>query len=154
MKKQLIALVATTTLASSAFAQTTVTAPWVRATVPQQTSGGAFMQLRSADSAKLVSVTSPVAASAQLHKMEMSGQMMKMREVDAIDLPAGQTVSLGSGGFHIMLTGLKKQLKEGESVPMSLVIEHQGGKRETIAVSAPVKPLTYAAPPDAATMRH
>ena len=134
MKKQMFALVATITLASTAFAQTTVTAPWVRATVPQQTASGAFMQLRSADSAKLVRSASPVAASAQMHKMEMSGQMMKMREVDAIDLPAGQTVNLASGGFHIMLVGLKNQLKEGESVPLSLVIEHKDGKRETIAV--------------------
>jgi copper(I)-binding protein len=144
MKKHTFALIASITLASSAFAQTTITAPWVRATVPQQTSGGAFMQLRSADSAKLVSVASPMAASAQLHKMEMSGQMMKMREVDAIDLPAGQTVNLGSGGFHIMLVGLKNQLKEGDSVPLSLVIEHKDGKREKVSVSAPVKPLTYA----------
>jgi copper(I)-binding protein len=153
MKKQFFALIASVTLASSAFAQTTVTAPWVRATVPQQTSGGAFMELRSADSAKLVSVASSVAASVQLHKMEMSGQMMKMREVDAIDLPAGQTVNLASGGFHIMLIGLKKQLKEGENVPLSLVVEHKGGKRETIAVSAPVKPVTYA-PQGAAPMPH
>ena len=60
-----------------------------------------------------------------MHKMEMTGQMMKMREVDGIDLPAGQTVNLASGGFHVMLIGLKRQLKEGDSVPLSLVIERK-----------------------------
>jgi copper(I)-binding protein len=154
MKKPLFALIASLSLASTAFAQTTVTQPWVRATVPQQTASGAFMQLRSADSAKLVSATSPIAASVQIHKMEMTGQMMKMREVDAIDLPAGETVNLASGGFHIMLVGLKRQLKEGETVPLSLVIERKNGKRETVAVDAPVKPLTYAAPQGAAPTHH
>lgn len=149
MKKHLFALIASITLASTAFAQTTVTEPWVRATVPQQTASGAFMQLRSPDAAKLVAVSSPVASSVQIHKMEMTGQMMKMREVDSIELPAGQAVNLASGGFHIMLVGLKHQLKEGENVPLSLVVERKAGKRETIAVSAPVKPLTYSAPQNA-----
>jgi copper(I)-binding protein len=144
MKKHLAALIASIALAANAFAQTTVTAPWVRATVPQQSASGAFMQVRSADSARLVAVTSPVATSVQLHKMEMNGQMMKMREVDGIDLPAGETVNLASGGYHVMLFGLKRQLKEGDAVPLSLVVERDKGKRETIAVNAPVKPLTYA----------
>lgn len=144
MKKHLIALIASIALASNALAQTTVIDPWVRATVPQQSASGAFMQLRSADSARLVAASSPVAASVQLHKMEMVGQMMKMREVDGVDLPAGATVSLASGGYHVMLFGLKHQLKDGDVVPLSLVVERNKGKRETIAVNAVVKPLTYA----------
>jgi periplasmic copper chaperone A len=146
MKKHIFALIASITLTSTAFAQTTVTDPWVRATVPQQTASGAFMQLRSPDAAKLVAVSSPFANSVQIHKMEMTGQMMKMREVDSIELPAGQTVNLASGGFHIMLIGLKHQLKEGENVPLSLVVERKAGARETGAVSAPVKALTFSAP--------
>lgn len=153
MKKHIFALIASITLASTALAQTAVTAPWVRATVPRQTASGAFMQLRSPDAAKLVAVSSPVANSVQLHKMEMTGQTMKMREVDSIELPPGQTINLASGGLHIMLFGLKHQLKEGESVPLSLVIERKAGKRETIAVNAPVKPLTYSAP-QSAPMHH
>lgn len=144
MNKHLIALVASIALASHAFAQTTVTAPWARATVPQQSASGAFMQIRSADNARLVAASSPLAASVQLHKMEMDGHMMKMREVDGIDLPAGATVNLASGGYHVMLFGLKRQLKEGDVVPLSLVVERNKGKRETIAVNAVVKPLTYA----------
>ena len=154
MKKHLFALIASIAFASAAFAQTTVTQPWVRATVPHQTASGAFMQLRSADTAKLVSATSPAAASVQIHKMEMTGQMMKMREVDAIDLPAGQTVNLASGGFHIMLIGLKQQLKEGESVPLALVVERKNGKRETVPVTATVKALTFAPPQSHAPTAH
>ena len=152
MKKQVGALIASIALCSTAFAQTTVTAPWVRATVPQQGASGAFLQLRSPDAARLVAVSSPAAHSAELHKMEMVGQLMKMGEVDGIDLPAGQTVQLASGGYHIMLLGLTHQLKEGDSVPLSLVIERKNGKRETLAVNAPVKPLAYAGSHGAAPM--
>lgn len=150
MKKPLFALIASIAFASTAFAQTSVTEPWVRATVPAQKASGAFLQVRSADAARLVSASSPVAKSVEIHKMEMHGQTMKMREVDGIDLPAGQTVTLASGGFHIMLVGLNKQLKEGESVPLTLVVQRKQGKNETVVVSAPVKALTYAAPNSAA----
>ncbi len=139
MNKHLFALIASIALASTAIAQTTVTEPWARATVPQQTSGGVYLQLRSPDAARLVKATSPAARSVEIHTMEMNGQMMKMREAEAIDLPAGQSV----GNFHIMLMGLKHQLKEGQSVPLSLTIEHKGGKRETVVVDAPVKPIGF-----------
>jgi copper(I)-binding protein len=154
MKKPVFALIASIALVSTAFAQTTVTEPWVRATVPQQTASGAFMQVRSPDAARLVSATSPVAKSVELHKMEMNGDRMKMRQVDGIDLPAGRNVDLASGGYHIMLVGLNRQLKEGESVPLSLVVERKTGKRETVAVTAPVKALTWTAPKSAAPMHH
>lgn len=139
MNKHLFALIASIALATSAFAQTTVTQPWARATVPQQTAGGVYLQLRSPDAARLVKATSPAARSVEIHTMEMNGQMMKMREVDAVDLPAGQSV----GNFHIMLIGLTQQLKEGQTVPMSLTIERKGGIRETVAVEAPVKPIGF-----------
>lgn len=154
MNKHLITLLASCALATSAFAQVSVYQPWARATVPQQTASGAFMQLRSATPARLVAVSSPVAAAAELHKMEMIGQMMKMRQVDSVELPAGEVVKLGAGGYHIMLTGLKRQLKEGETVPLSLVIEGKGGKRETVSVEALVKPIGFAGPQDSAAMHH
>ena len=71
MKPFFFALAASLVLASTAAAQTTVTNPWIRATVPQQTASGAFLQLRSPDNARLVAVNSPLAASVQLHKMDM-----------------------------------------------------------------------------------
>jgi copper(I)-binding protein len=63
---------------------------------------------------------------AELHQMAMEGQTMRMRAVGAIDLPAGQTVNLASGGYHVMLFDLKRQLKDGETVPVTLVIRNKG----------------------------
>jgi copper(I)-binding protein len=78
--------------------------------------------------------------------MAMEGQTMRMRAVESIELPAGQTVNLASGGYHGMLFELRRQLKEGEQVPLTLTVVDAAGKRADIAVSAPVRPLTYSAP--------
>jgi copper(I)-binding protein len=101
------------------------------------------MQLKSAKTVKLVEVKSPVAGRVELHQMAMEGQTMRMRAVDSIELPAGQTVNLASGGYHVMLFELKRQLKEGEQVPLSLTVVDAAGKRENLALTVPVKPLTY-----------
>jgi copper(I)-binding protein len=154
MNKLLIVLIASIVLGTTVQAQTTVTGAWVRATVPQQSASGAFMQLHSHDAARLVKVSSPAARSVEMHQMKMSGQLMKMRELDSIELPADQTVNLASGGFHIMLVGLKRQFKEGDSVPLSLVIERKTGKRETIVVNAQVKPLTFTGSQGSAPIHH
>ncbi|HMN76317.1 MAG TPA: copper chaperone PCu(A)C [Burkholderiaceae bacterium] len=122
-------------------AQTTVSEPWVRATVAQQKASGAFMSITSAHGGKLVSVASPVAGVAEVHEMAMSGNVMKMHAIPALALPAGQPVKLEPGGYHVMLMDLKQQLKEGEVVALTLVVEGRDGKRETIEVKAPVKAL-------------
>lgn len=145
MHKKLLVLVATTfatfaTIAApSASAQTVASGAWVRATVPAQKTGGAYLTLRSPDSARVVKGSSPVAETVEIHTMQMHGSVMSMREVPAIELPAGQAVS----NFHIMLVGLKRQLKEGETVPVALVVERSGGKREALQIDVAVKPLTY-----------
>jgi copper(I)-binding protein len=146
MNRQLLALALAGLVSLPALAQVSVSDPWVRATVPQQKVAGAFLQLKSAKPAKLVGVKTPVAGRVELHQMAMEGQTMRMRAVEAIDLPAGQTVNLASGGYHVMLFDLQRQLKEGEQVPLTLTVVDAAGKRETVAVSAPVRPLTYAAP--------
>jgi copper(I)-binding protein len=145
MKQHLCAMVLTM-LASCALAQVTVTAPWVRATVPQSKATGAFMQLQSARDARLVEARSSVAGVVQIHQMEMAGQMMRMHVVAGIDLPAGKPVILGAGGYHIMLMDLKRQLKEGDSVPLTLIVQARNQKREAIELTVPVKALTYAGP--------
>jgi copper(I)-binding protein len=126
-----------------ALAQVSVSDPWIRATVPAAKVAGAFMQVKSAKSVKLVEVKSPVAGRVELHQMAMEGQTMRMRAVESIDLPAGQTVNLAAGGYHVMLFDLQRQLKEGEQVPLTLVVQDAAGKRENVAVSVPVKALTY-----------
>lgn len=128
-------------VAGPVLAQVTVTAPWVRATVAQQSSTGAFMQLKSPKAVKLVSVSTPVAGIVEVHEMAMDGQIMRMRAVPALDLPADKTVELKPGGYHVMLMDLKGQVKAGDTVPMTLVFEGADQKRETVQVKATVKPL-------------
>jgi len=128
-------------LAASAQAQTTIKDAWVRGTVAQQKASGAFMHITSAQGGKLLSVSSPVAGVAEIHEMAMQGDTMRMRAVPALELPAGKAVELKPGGYHLMLMDLKQQLKAGDSVPLTLVVEGKDGKRETVAVQATVKAL-------------
>ena len=78
--------------------------------------------------------------------MTMEKDVMKMRAVPGLDLPAGKAVELKPGGYHVMLMDLKQQMKEGDTVPLTLVIEGKDKKRSTIEVKAPVKPLAAATP--------
>ena len=135
------ALGAALVIALPAMAQVTVTDPWVRGTVPGQMATGAFMQLKSATDAKLVEARSPVAGVVEIHEMALENNVMRMRAVPALDLPAGRTVELKPGGYHVMLMDLKHQLKEGEMVPVTLVID-AGGKRDTVEVKATVRAPT------------
>jgi copper(I)-binding protein len=133
-----------------AHAQVTVKDPWVRATVSQQKATGAFMQITSAQDARLVEAKSPVAGIIEIHEMAMEKDVMKMRALpNGLDLPAGKTVELKSGGYHVMLMDLKQQMKEGDTVPLTLVIEGKDKKRSTVELKAPVKPLVNASKPAA-----
>ncbi|KQQ89060.1 copper chaperone PCu(A)C [Massilia sp. Leaf139] len=146
MTRTLFALLAAGLFSTSALAQVTITEPWVRATVPNQKASGAFMRVQSAQAARLVGVSTPAAGRAELHEMAMENNTMRMRHVDAIDLPAGKPVHLASGGYHVMLFDLKRQLKEGETVPVTLVVEDAAKKSSSVTVEVQVKPLTYVAP--------
>ena len=134
--KKIAAFAAVALLAATAHAQVTVDKPWVRTTVAQQTTTGAFMTITSARGGKLVSASSPVAASVEVHEMKMEGDVMKMRPVEALALPAGKPVDLKSGSYHIMMMGLKAPVKAGDVVPIKLVVEDAKGKRETVDVQA------------------
>lgn len=143
MKKLAIATLLSLAASQVFAADVTVKESWIRATVPAATSSGAYMQLQSAQDARLIEVRSNVAATVEIHEMAMDGQTMRMRAVSGIDLPAGKPVDLSSGGYHVMLMDLKRQLKAGETVPLTLVIQKKGKKPESVAVEVPVKPLTY-----------
>jgi hypothetical protein len=127
------------------FAQVVISDPWVRATVPAQSATGAFMQINAATGARLVAARSSVAGIVEIHEMAMANNVMKMRAIPGLDLPAGKTVELKPGGYHVMLMDLKQQAKVGDSIALTLVIEGKDGKRETIAVNAPVKALDTSA---------
>lgn len=128
-------------LGPAARAQTAVQDAWVRGTVPQQKATGLFAQITSAAGGRLVAVSSPVAGVVEIHEMTMDGSTMRMRAVPFLELPPGKAVELKPGGYHVMLLDLKRQMKPGDTVPVTLVIEAAGGKRETLEVKAAVRPL-------------
>lgn len=144
MRKTLQHVVAALTIATamgSAQAQVTVADAWVRATVPQQKATGMFASVTSAKGGKVISASSPVADVVEIHEMAMDNNVMRMRSIPALDLPAGKAVELKPGGFHVMLMGLKQQVKEGDTVPVTLVVEGPDGKRENVEVKAPARAM-------------
>ncbi len=121
----------------AACAQVSVQDAWVRATIAQQKTTGAFMKLSSAQGARIVSASSPAASMVEIHEMKMAeGGVMQMRAVETLELPAGQTVALAPGGFHVMLMGLKAPIKLGDTVSLSLVVEGADKKRQTVEIKA------------------
>lgn len=121
--------------AAISHAQTTgieVKDAWVRTSVQGQKATGAFMNITAKDGAKLVGVSSPVAGLGEVHEMKMEGDVMKMRAITALDLPAGKTVALKPGGFHVMLMDLKTPLKKDSTIPLTLRFRDAQGKESTL----------------------
>ena len=111
--------------------------PYARATAAGQPIGGGFLKLANdgADD-KLLSASAAVSNSVELHEMKMEGDVMRMRQVDGIALPAGKSVELLPGGFHIMFVGLKAPLKAGDKFPMKLRFEKAGEVEVMVNVEA------------------
>lgn len=114
---------------------------WIRATVKGQSGTGGFMNLTASQALTLTGFSSPVAADSELHEMAMDGGVMRMRAVPSLLLPAGQTVSLrpGMGGQHLMLMDLKRQLKEGDEVVLTLLLRTADGKAVKQDIKVQVK---------------
>lgn len=114
---------------------------WVRGTVPGQSGTGAFMRLTASEPVQLVGVTTPAAGTAEVHEMKMEGDVMRMRAMPKLDLPAGQVVELKPGGYHLMLTDLKQPLQKDTTVPLTLVFRNARGLESRMDVSLPVQML-------------
>jgi copper(I)-binding protein len=142
----LCAFLSTLALTLEAHAQVSVSDAWVRATVAQQKGTGAFMRIVSAKDAKLVEVKSPVAKVAEVHEMSMVDNVMRMRPVAALALPAGKVVELKPNGYHVMLMELTEQIKVGDLIPITLTIEDKDSKREVVEIKAPARPLNATGP--------
>ncbi|MGQ2964566.1 copper chaperone PCu(A)C [Methylophilus sp.] len=117
-----------------AHAELKVSNAWVKPTVAGQPVAGAYMTLTADKDSELIEVLTPVAEKAEIHSMSMDGNIMRMKRLDRLPLKAGQVVALKPGGFHIMLTGLNHQIKQGEVVPLSLVTRDAHGKKTTITI--------------------
>jgi hypothetical protein len=100
--------------------------PWARESVTR--TGAAYLTVRNGGDAadRLVGVASEVADRAELHSSVVQDGVMRMRPVDAVEVPAGGEAVLEPGGLHVMLIGLKAPLEEGDSFALTLVFEDAG----------------------------
>lgn len=112
---------------------------WARASVQGQKGTGAFMRLTAKDGARLVRAESPAAGVTEVHEMKMEGDIMRMRALPMLELPAGKAVDLKPGGYHVMLQDLKAPLMKDTSVPLTLVFQDAKGVESKLNLSLPVR---------------
>ncbi|WP_424929914.1 copper chaperone PCu(A)C [Amaricoccus tamworthensis] len=116
-----------------------VTGGFSRATLPNAPVGGGFMTITNTgtEDDTLIAATSPVSGITEIHEMKMDGDVMKMRELEnGLTIPAGETVELKPGGFHIMFMDLNTPLEEGETVNVTLTFEKAGDVDIPLAIGA------------------
>jgi periplasmic copper chaperone A len=137
-----VALIA---IAPAAFAQGTGTStiaveqPWARATPAGALTGAVYMTLdnKTSTADRLTGASSDVADKLQIHQMTVVNGVMQMRELtDGLPIPAGGSVTLKPGSYHVMLVGLKKPLAAGETFPLTLTFEKAGNIPVTVQVQA------------------
>ena len=111
-----------------------ITNAWARAMPAGAQTAAVYVTVESAAGDRLTGASTSAAQEAGFHEMTMDGNVMRMRQVDAVDLPAGKAVTLKPGGYHIMLTGLAKPLKEGDIFPLILEFAKAGAKQVDVRV--------------------
>ena len=114
-----------------------ITEPRAAATLAGTSNGSVHFSIgnKGAQADRLVAANAAVAEKTSLHTHTMENGVMKMREIDGIDIPPGATVELKSGGLHVMLIGLKAPLKEGDSFPMTMTFQKAGQATVQVLVS-------------------
>jgi periplasmic copper chaperone A len=111
--------------------------PWARASAGPARNGAAFFAVENSGRAdRLVAASGDVAQRVELHVHRMEGNVMQMRQVEAVEVPAGGTAILQPGGFHVMLIGLEQPLKEGDRFPLTLTFEQAGEITVEVKVEA------------------
>ncbi|HEX4859518.1 MAG TPA: copper chaperone PCu(A)C [Usitatibacteraceae bacterium] len=109
---------------------------WAKASLPGSSVSAAYLDIRSSVPLKLVKAGSPVAGIVEIHDMRMNNGVMEMKALPALEIPAGQVVSLKPGGRHIMLFKVKAPLKDGDKVPLELTFEGADRKPSVLKVDA------------------
>jgi hypothetical protein len=130
---------------SSPFANETIVGdiriiePWARATAGTATAGAAYMTLNNMGDTvdRLIEASSPLAARTEMHTHIIEGDIMRMRAVEGVDLPPGETVEFQPGGLHVMLIGLTAALQEGESFPLTLNFAEAGAATVQVKILQP-----------------
>ena len=123
-------------MAAPVLAQVRIDDAWARATAPGAKVGAGYMKITSTAADRLVSASSPAAARVEMHVTEKQGDVMRMREVKAYDIPARGGFELSPGGAHLMLVDIKAPFKEGAKVPLTLRFEKAGELRVELQVRA------------------
>lgn len=103
--------------------------PWSRATPKSATVAGGYLKITNTGSTpdRLIGGSSEVARKFEVHEMSMDGGVMKMRELNnGLEIPAGATVELKPGSYHIMMMNLSRPLAKGDKVKGSLTFEKAG----------------------------
>lgn len=118
-----------------------VTKAWARATAPGQDSASVQLTITSKKDATLIGVASGSAQSGEIHTMVMEGDVMKMRAIESLPLPANKSVTLGEDGNHLMLIGLKAPLQAGRKLPFAVTVKFADGKTKVLRILAQIKPL-------------
>lgn len=141
IRKSLLAVVGVAVFGVASAADLMVADPWVRGTVPAQKATGAFMSLSSKEGVRIIGASSPAAGVTEIHSMVMEDGVMKMRPLPFLDVPAGATVDLMPGGYHIMLMQLKAPLVEGSTIPITLSVEGPDKQVEEVSLEVPARSL-------------
>ncbi|MDO8420519.1 MAG: copper chaperone PCu(A)C [Rubrivivax sp.] len=153
LRRTFVAAAATLLSFAAALPASAQTAPkvegaWARPTVAGQAGGGGFLKITSPTADRLIAASAPVSKTVELHTMQMEGDVMRMREVPAIEIPAGRTVELKPGGLHVMFIGLTQTLNVGATFPLTLRFEKAG------EVKVDVKVMTSATMPATTDHKH
>ena len=139
MKLSMLAAIGVLATQSAWAANISVTDAWARATMPGQKVSGAYMQIRSDADARLVGVSSPAVPRVEVHEMKMDGDVMRMRALpNGLALPAGKTVALTPGGYHVMLMDLKATLPKDSTIPLTLTFKNAKGEQSQVELKVPV----------------
>jgi periplasmic copper chaperone A len=139
-----LAIFAMTTAPVAVYAADSVriTNAWVRGTVFGQRGSGAYMNIQSDAPARILSAASPAADNVEIHNMKMENGIMRMSPVKSIALEAGKPLRFMPGSYHVMLMGLKDQLKKGDTVPITITLEYVDKKVRQVRVNAEVRDVT------------
>jgi len=131
------------TACTAADQEISISNAWARATAPGQQVAAAYMNLKSKQGATLIKAESDLAGSVEIHSMTMENDVMKMRMLDELPLPAGEMVSLEPGGYHLMLFDLKQPLHAGEEGEFKLYFRNKSGETHSMTVRLPIKAGTH-----------
>jgi periplasmic copper chaperone A len=133
----ILAAIAPAALAQQSNAGVTVSDAWARATASTASTGAAYLTITDHGTPdRLVSASTPVAATAELHQTTMHDGVMQMRPVDGLPVSAGAPVTLAPGGYHLMLMQLRQPLHAGDSFPLTLNFAKAGAVQVNVAVKS------------------